>query len=233
MKITHLTILFAALTFTIAPLVMADNHTDSEEVQENLSERIKEYVSSTEINEVAEPKLYGCIGEVTDIIQNTIILKDKEGKKSIRINDDSTILRSPGSKEIDLESVRITDSIIAIGNLTTEDEITGRRIIVSVNELTPPKKISGLATITSIDKYSFTLQVDDSEEPLELFFTKSTIYKSPTEILELTDLSVGDEILYNAGLDSDEDWSATIVMQIKPSELDSPDYTDPTSTDSE
>lgn len=218
MKITHLTTLFAIFVFTIAPLAIADNETvNSAEINNNVKERIKKYTttSTTEVNEVVEPEMYGYIGTVTDIIQNTIILEDKGGKKSVRINDDSLILRSPGSKEIELTSVQIDDSIIAIGTHSDEDEIVGRRIIVSTTALTPPEKISGIATITSIDKYSFSLTITDSDEPFELFFSKDTVYKSPTEILELDNLTLDDEILYTAARDADDDWSATIVMQIK------------------
>lgn len=216
MKITLIPTLIVLFSLTIVPMVTAGNQVADSEVTNNLKERLKEVVTGTEINEVSEPKLSGYIGQVTDIIQNTIILEDKEGKKSVRVDDDSTILRSPGSKEIDLESVRIEDSIIAIGVPSADDEITGRRIIVSTTALTPPDKISGIATISSIDKYSFSLTVAGQEDPFKLFFTSSTVYKSPSTILDQEDLSVGDEILYTAARDKDDDWSATIVMQIKP-----------------
>ena len=216
MKITHLTILFSLFTLTIAPLAIADSEIiNNDEVTNNLKERLKEVVQDTKINQVTESQLYGYIGNVTDIIQNTIILQDKEGKKSVKISDNSTILRSPGSKEIDLTNISIDDSIIAMGHKSDDDEIAGNRIIVSTTALTPPEKISGIATITSINKYSFSLAILDQDEPFELFFTKKTIYKSPTDILKLNDLTLNDEILYTATRDSDDDWSATIVMQIK------------------
>lgn len=221
MKISLTPILFALLVFTITPIVTADNSTqdvDNQEVTNNIKERLKEVVSGSDINQVVNPELFGYIGHVTDIIQSTIILEDKLGKKSVRINDDSTIVRSPGSKEIDLANVSVDDSIIAIGSPSGDDEIMGNRIIVSTTALTPPEKISGVASIISVDKYSFSLSVTNSDEPFELFFSKSTTYKSPTNILEHVDLSVGDEILYTASLDSDDDWSATIIMQIKSSD---------------
>lgn len=206
--------LFFALALVAAPLAIAED-----EVTENLKERLKTAVSGAQVNEIVPTgQLKGYVGTVTDIIQNTIILEDKSGKKSVRVGDDSTLLRTPGSAEIKLESVRIDDSIIAIGDPLgeEEDEIDGKRIIVSENAFTPPAKLSGLGTVKAVNRYSFDLDVPDSDEDLELFYTGKTTYKTQDSTLEFEDIGEGDEILFTAVKDKDGDWSATIVMQIKP-----------------
>lgn len=207
--------IFSLSLMSFTPFAFAED-----EVTENLKERLKSAVGGPNaINEVkSQTTLKGYIGTVTDIIQNTIILEDKEGKKSVRIDDDSTLVRSPGSSDIKLDSVRIDDSIIVIGDPTglDEDEIAGKRIIVSATALTPPDKLSGLGVITSIDRYSYTLDTKNMDQPVELFFTGKTTYKSPSSALDFSDISEGDEILFTAVKDKDDDWSATIVLQLKP-----------------
>lgn len=189
-----------------------------DEVTENLRTRLKNSVASEqEINLIEEAaRLRAYVGVVTDIVQDNIILEDKSGKKNVKILSDSTIIRSPGNKEIDLESVRIDDSIIAIGDPTAEDELDGKRLIVSEDKLSPPEKLSGLATITAVNRYSFTLQEPDKSEPLELYFTNQTLYKSPSERLDQDDIIEGSTILYTAVTDKDGDWSATNILQIRP-----------------
>jgi len=217
MQKLHLTSLFLVISLVLAPLVLADD-----QVTENLKERLKSAVSDVQVNQVEEAtNRKGYIGTVTDIIQNTIILEDKEGKKSIKIDDDSTIIRNPGNSKIELTSVQIDDSIIAIGDLIEADELQGKRMIVSANSFSPPTKISGVGTISQLNRYSYSLTSKDSDEELELFFTNKTIYKSPSELLENTDLQEGDEILYTAIKDKDDDWSATIVMQLVPAPTES------------
>jgi hypothetical protein len=196
-----------------------------DEVTENLRERLRSSVSDPDaINQVeSQLSLKGYVGTVTDIIQNTIVIEDKQGKKNVKVMDDSTILRTPGNSKIKLESVRINDSIIAIGDPVDDDDMDGKRLIVSENELNPPNKLSGLARVEKLNRYSFTLKETATDTELELFFTGSTAYKSSTDRLERSDIEIGDTILFTAVKDKDDDWSATIVMQvnsIEPVEVD-------------
>lgn len=201
-----------------------------EEVTENLKERLKNSVGNLEEINLVEEKLSlrGYIGTVTDIIQDTIVIADKSGKKNINVLTETTILRSPGNKEIDLDNVRLDDAIIAIGDPLSEDELDGKRLIVSEETFSPPEKLAGLATINKINRYSFDLTTSQGES-LELFFTGKTAYKKPAKSLELADLAEGDEILFTAVKDKDDDWSATIVMQITPAlPTSNPESTSPT-----
>lgn len=211
-------VLFTALLLNFGPATHAQDSSESgsiNEVTENLKTRLKETVEGVNLEELASsPRAY--VGVVRDIIKDTIVIEDKSGKKNIMVDDTTSIIRSPGNAEIELDSVRIEDYIIAMGYKAEEDELSGKRLIVSATPFSPPKKLSGLGTIESIDKYSFDINTADSEENLELFFTKNTIYKSPESSLDFEDVSVGDQVLYTAIIDKDGDWSATIVMQIKP-----------------
>ena len=191
-----------------------DNVVDESEVTENLKSRLKETIN--EVSTSSTPTSFiGYIGTVKDVVKSTIIIEDKAGKKNVVTGEETNFVRTPGNSEIKLENVRIDDSIIAIGSeMDDSGEISAKKIIVSENPFTPREKLTNLGTIKEINKYSFTLETKTSEE-LELFFTGKTVYKSSSSSLELDDLNVGDTILFTAGKDKDNDWSATVIMQLK------------------
>lgn len=205
-------ITFLVLTLS---LVLPAQIVAQEDVTENLKNRLKETLEDSSINQVSSPPLLGLVGTVKDIVKNTIVVEDKSGKKNVVVPDDATILRTPGSSAIEIENVRIGDSIIAMGGASdNEQEIIGKRIIVSENTLTPPEKLTGIGIIKDIKRYSLILDTDNDPE-LEVFFTNKTLYKSPLSTLQLKDLTLGDKILFTAGLDKDEDWSASVVMRMQ------------------
>ena len=151
----------------------------------------------------------GCKVVISDYVE------DKDGKKNVAIGSDATIVRSPGNADIDIDSVRIDDYIIAMGYSKGDDELEGKRVIVSEKPFAPPEKLAGIGKVSSIDKYAFMITPRDGGDDIELFFTKSTSYKSSEGSLDFKDISPGDEVLFTAVRDQDNDWSATIVMRIK------------------
>jgi len=210
-----LLLFFILLTSSLSPIFA------QEDLTENLKERIKSAVTGTELQTPPPSTLVGYVGTITDVIQNSLVLSDKSGKKIIKLDDTTTLLRSPGNTAIELENVQVDDSIIAIGTPAGEDEIRGKRIIVSNLPITPPDKLGGYGLIEKVNRYSYTLTTLDSS-PLELFFTSKTVYKSATEILEASDLAAGDSLLFTAVKDKDGDWSATVVMRLGTAASSSP-----------
>lgn len=185
-----------------------------EEITENLKSRLRNTINAIEA-EQNSPSLIGFVGTVKDIVKSTIVIEDKAGKKNIVTTDNTNIVRSPGNAEIKIDSVRIDDSIIAIGPSKEDNtEVFATRIIVSEKSFSPPEKLTGMGTITSIKRYSLVINTLKDPE-LEVFFTSKTIYKSPQSTLDLEDLNEGDQIIFTAGLDADDDWSASVIMRTK------------------
>lgn len=181
------------------------------EVTTNLRERLKEALGNEEA--AAEgPRAY--VGVIRDVIKNTIVVEDKDGEQSVMVGSDTEIVRSPGNSKITIDNIQIEDNVIAMGYPAEDDELLGKRLIVSVKPFSPPEKLSGLGKITDIGKYAFIIQTA-VESKLEVFFTKETEYKSPSASLEFEDVSVGDQVLFTAVKDKDGDWSATVLMQFK------------------
>lgn len=227
MSISRFTVIFSL--FIVLNLVYQPAHAEEastpsgspasiNEVTTNLRERLKEALDKDQ-PESDGPRAY--VGVVKDIIKNTIILDDKETRRSIALADEVEILRSPGSSTIKLENIQIDDHIIAMGYPLAKNELSGKRLIVSASPFTTPEKLAGLGTVESIGRYSFTIQTLAGDE-LELFFTKNTIYKSPKEQLDFSDITEGDQIIFTAGKDKDDDWSATQVMRVKSNPIPSP-----------
>lgn len=213
--------LFVALSVTtITTHAIAQSPSPEVEatITENLKNRLKETINSVEV--VPTPDTVGYVGRIRDIVKNTLVVEDKSGKKNILVNDETTIVRSPGSAEIKLESVKIGDAIIAIGSPGTGGtETIGKRIIVSDTPFEPPAKLSGIGKITKLSTKLVEI-TDGTGTATTIMLSDKTVVKSPKELIELTDMNENDMVIYSALVDTKDvtKLTATILMQIKQSE---------------
>jgi hypothetical protein len=183
------------------------------QVTENIKKRLQNSLSGTEETSTGAVTLRSYVGTIRDVIKETIVIEDKDGKKNVVVTDDTVILRSPGNAPIKIDDVRIDDSIIAIGDSQTPDELSGRRLIVSATPLAESTKLRGLGVISKLGKSTITLTT--ASETVELITNAKTIIKSTASTtLDVTDLSVGDTIIFTATQDED-DKTATGIMRIK------------------
>lgn len=180
------------------------------EVTENLKKRLQDSLEEPESTPLSQA--LGYVGVVKDIIKDTVIIEDKDGKRDVKLTDDTNILRSPGNAVIKRESIRIDDYIIAIGYKGDGENLNGRRLIVSADPLKVPAKTTDLGVITKIGKTSLTLSIRGEDQTINT--TAKTIYKSPTGVIEYTDLAEGDTVIYTATVDADDDLTATHLMRI-------------------
>ena len=222
MQKTHLFISLIALTLVITPVHAASTlpspslspspistSASDKEITDNLKKKIAENLDkSKEVLTTSTAR--GYIGIVKDVIKDTVIIEDKDGKKDIKITKDTAILRSPGSTTIKSENIRIDDYIIAIGYPIDDETMTGKRLIVSADPIKAPDKSSAIGTISKIGKTSLTLKLADKDQTVGI--TAKTIYKSSVGTIELSDLTIGDTVIYTATID-DPEVTATIVMR--------------------
>ena len=184
-----------------------------EQITESLKKRLQETIGETNQTE-AEQNYKSFVGVIRDVIKDTLIIEDKDGKKKIVIKEGASIVRSPGNKTIPTDSVRIEDNIISIGSLKESDELEAVRIIVSADPLTATSKVSALARITKISKTAITTtSIDSGSTKIINLNTKTSLKSSLGESLEVTDLNVGDSIIYTATLAKDT-LAATSLMRI-------------------
>lgn len=184
---------------------------DQDTINENVKKRLQDSLKTVSPAPAVSAKSY--VGKVKDVIGETLIIEDKDGKRDIKLSDDATILRSPGNASIKADSIRLGDYVIAIGYPGEGEVLLGHRLIVSAEPIKPPAKSSGLGTIAKINKSSLTLQVGDQEKVIDI--TSKTIFKSPAAIIELSDLAVGDKLIYTAKLADDNGETATLIMRIQ------------------
>jgi hypothetical protein len=130
----------------------------ADEATDNLKKRLQESLDSVGDDPRVVPQFTprGYIGVVKDVIKDTVIMQDKDGKKDLKLQSDTTILRTPGNVIIKPENIRIDDYVIAIGYPEGADILTARRLILSVDPIRPPAKVSGLGTISKIGKNTLT-----------------------------------------------------------------------------
>lgn len=181
------------------------------EATENLKKRLQESLD-LESNPTTTSKAKAYVGIVKDVIKDTIIMEDKDGKKDIKLQDDTTIVRSPAGSTIKPDNIRIDDYIIAIGYPGETDILLGKRLIVSAEEIKPPAKVSAIGTVTKIGKNSLTLKLEDKDQLIAT--TTKTIIKSAVGTIEFSDLEVGDTLIYTANVDED-DLTATVIMRVQ------------------
>lgn len=183
-------------------------------VKENLKNRFKDSISGSEnegLDSLATKRAY--IGVVKDVIKDTVIVEDKDGKKDIKLGDNTVILRSPGNTTIKPENIRIDDYIIAIGTPRSEEVLDASRLIVSTTAIDTPSKTSGIGELKKISKTQLTLSIEGSDKLLT--FNVKTIFKSPVATIDLADLAIGDTLVYTATKDDKDDLTTTVVMRIK------------------
>lgn len=209
---THTSAASPSPTAKPSPSVTPSSSPVSEtEATENLKKRLQESLD-LESNPTNTSKAKAYVGIVKDVIKDTIIIEDKDGKKDIKLQGDTTIVRSPAGTTIKPENIRIDDYIIAIGYPDETDILLGKRLIVSAEEIKPPAKVSAIGTIIKIGKNSLTLKLEDKDQLIST--TTKTIVKSAVGTIEFSDLEVGDTLIYTANVDED-DLTATVIMRIQ------------------
>lgn len=211
-KYRSLALLFGLISIFLLPL---RTQAQEDQITENLKKRLQESLTASPTPPTN--LLRGYVGTVKDMISNTLVVEYKDGRIDIKLTDDTTIVRSPGNALVKATNINIGDSIIAIGTITSSDEtLQGKRLVVSTNPILPPSKTTGLGVIKKIDKSTLTLTLPDTE--LKLKLTSKTILKTPAGPIELSDLEIGDTVIYTATV-SDDSQLATIIMRIKTSSL--------------
>lgn len=196
-----------------------DSAPTEEEATENLKTRLKESLEEAKISLISTPdenapRAY--VGTVVDLIQSNIEVKTKDGTRYAKTDDETTIIRTPGNTQIELEDIRIDDFIISMGYSENDSTILAKRVIVSQSIEPTLEKTTGKGTIIDFDKYSITIHNALGEETI-LNYYGSTIIKTPSSIEDEDYLEIGQEIIYTADINDDE-YDSTIIMIVKENE---------------
>jgi hypothetical protein len=210
-------ILTAYPAYAASPSPSPSPSDNSSTVNENLKKRLQESLASSDDTTTATQDTKGYIGKIKDIIKDTVIMEDKDGKKDLKLTSTTNIVRSPGSSAIKSDDMRIGDYIIAIGIPKETDVLEAKRLIVSIDPIQTSTKTSGFGTISKLSKTSLTLLVEGSDKVIEVN-TKS-LYKSAVATIDFADLSLGDTVIYTATKDDDDILTASVIMRVKTAAL--------------
>jgi hypothetical protein len=210
-------ILTAYPAYAASPSPSPSPSDNSSTVNENLKKRLQESLSTTGEETISTQNTLGYIGKIKDIIKDTVIMEDKDGKKDIKLTSNTTIVRSPGSTTIKPQDMRIDDYIIAIGTPIDSEVLEAKRLIVSIDPIQTTTKTTGFGTISKLSKTSLTLLVDGSDKIITI--NVKTIYKSPVATIDFTDLSLGDTVIYTAAKDDNDVLTASVIMRVKTAAL--------------
>ncbi|MEI6690892.1 MAG: hypothetical protein WCL07_04045 [bacterium] len=203
----------AVVTTSPSPIVTPTDN----QITETLKERLK--VTLNNVEQTASPSAVpissyrAIVGVIKDVIQKTLIVETKDGKKQVVISDNTTLLRSPGNIPIKLENVRIDDYLIAMGTFKEDNVLEGRRLIASVSPLSTSSKVSGYGQIIEIKNKTITL--NSSGEDILLTLNEDVIIKSKDKSsLTIKDLTLNSRVIYTAEKNS-QSTTATVLMIIQ------------------
>jgi len=117
-------------TFAQTPTPEAEKATQSSRIQE-IKEKAQERVLA--IKEQAKKRAFW--GKLTEINNSTFVLETPEGKKHVKTESETQFFL--GKKEIKFEELEIGNFIIALGFLSENKTLEGKRII-SLEKAPPP-----------------------------------------------------------------------------------------------
>lgn len=141
-------------TITPAPSSPPSVAPEDEKVNE-IRQAIKGKLS--EIKNNIEKRAY--VGQITEITDALITISNFRGKQRIRINPETTIIGS-NRKEIKNTELEIDGKIIAMGDLSENNILNCKRVVVvSPPQTAVPKKLTIIGIINSVDFKNSTVTI--------------------------------------------------------------------------
>lgn len=223
------------LTFTsIQPIVWATESSTSAEVDEetinkNIKERIQKVTNKSVVENTPEKK--AIVGTIQSVTNNSISIKTKEESRQISFEENTSFIRNPGNKTVDISDLAIDDHIIAMGLINGSEILESKRIVVSSDTPKPVNKTSAIGSIISINTRQKTIEIrtPDGQEislkvskgaSLEIIEDNQRTTTTLAELVEEQKIVV----VYNPSDDEDESaslLSLLAISQTNDSELES------------
>jgi hypothetical protein len=185
----------------VATPTTSPNATDEVQINQKVAQRLAQISS--------QPKAY--LGSVTDIADSTIEIKSLDSKiQQISVEGSGITVvdtRGHSTKPFKPTDIAIGDFIIAMGYVDSSHVLSARQISIS-NSFTENKISYSLAKITKITKSSLTVTNVSDGSTTTLQPDKDTdieiISSGKSKSAKLSDLNVGDEVIYVVGTTAGE-----------------------------
>lgn len=231
-------ITLSQICFLAPPLIHAQNATnsaDTQEVKDNIKERIRKVVETgSESNvDISSLQQKGWLGSIESISGQTITISSSGINRLVATSTETSITQD--KTFLNLEDLIIGSTMVAVGIVDSTDILTASQVIISKSTPQPSNKVSVLATIESVDLKSNNLTITPSNKSQDMLLsisknTQLSEYKSDDvdTILKPENLRPLDQalIVYQPTSKDPSTLSALIIHRIYSSPAPSPSASD-------
>ena len=150
-----------------------DNATpEGDAIREAVQEKIEEAQN--------KPKAY--LGTITDIVENTVQIKNLEGEiKQISVSDNTVFVKINNAKQtLKFSDIAIGDFLVNMGYIDANSVLAAKRILVT-SEPAKPERVSVFGIVTSIGKNEITVKRVNSEDQISISPETGAIVTSESE----------------------------------------------------
>lgn len=193
---------------------------EGDAIREAVQEKIEEAQN--------KPKAY--LGIITDIVENTVQIKNLEGEiKQIAVSDQTVFVKINNAKQtLKFSDIAIGDFLVNMGYIDSNSVLDAKRVLVT-SEPVKPERVSVFGIVASIGKNEITLTKVGSEDQLSISPEKGAVVTSESEkgIVKsrFSDLSEGSTILAVGSKSADTLSARTIHVVALPQPQNNSDTT--------
>lgn len=167
-----------------------------EEIREAVKEKVRE-----KLNEVKKGQKRAFVGEITEITNSTLALKNEKGERQAKITDDATII-GKGKQKIEFEDLEIGNFVIAMGYLDENNILQTQRLVVT-NKPEVPVREAAFGKVTNISSTETEKIITVKNEKKDMIYTveitsKTKITKKiegKMEQVEFKDIEIDDKLV--------------------------------------
>lgn len=145
---------------------------EGDTIREAVQEKIEEAQN--------KPKAY--MGIITDIVENTVQIKNLEGEiKQIAISDETVFVKINKVKQtLKFSDIAIGDFLVNMGYIDSNSVLDAKRVLVT-SEPAKPERASVFGIVTSIGKNEITVKKINSEDQLSISPDVGAVVTSESE----------------------------------------------------
>ncbi len=178
-------------------LVRAENATESNQLNQQFKQNLKEMVADKIKNIIEAKKKRGWVGIITAKDETSIKIETATNQVREILLDTQTTVISEQRKPVNLEDLIVGKRILAMGYLNSDDLLLGKRIQI-LNQPKPKNRfcLVGIISDKSVNEKIVTLTpIKNKDNPFQLTINNQTRIRSIDQNnLDYQDLSIGNKI---------------------------------------
>lgn len=186
----------------------------NEEIIEHVK-KVKENTDSTVMGvRTIEQNRFGIMGILEKIVGSTLQIKTLKGKIRVVELDPTAVLLN-NQKTITKEEIELNSTVLAMGEIGTDQTYLGKRMVITTQNLTPTRRRTIVGNYVKSTAKALTinpLHTPSAEKSIPLTI-KTTFYNQLKQTTRRTDLVAGDLLIIVVN-EEDEDNTALRIYSL-------------------